>query len=116
MENATKALLIAGSILVVIILISVGVKLLNSTSDTTEASQSTMKATAITTFNTQFTSYLNKDLTKSQVSTLLQKIIASNAVNKDHPVKFKGTLTIPSTSDAGKYTADYKDGYITNIK
>lgn len=36
MENATKALLIAGAILIVIILISFGLIVLNSTSDSAE--------------------------------------------------------------------------------
>ena len=38
MENATKALLIAAAVLVVIVLIALGVRLLNSTSETKKAS------------------------------------------------------------------------------
>ena len=62
MENATKALLIAGSVLVAILLIAMGMKIFNSTSETTQQSQATMDATAITTFNTQFTGFLNKEI------------------------------------------------------
>lgn len=116
MENATKALLIAGSVLIAILLIAMGIRIFNSTSETTQQSQATMDATAITTFNSQFTGYLNKQLTASQATTLMQKIIASNAVNKTHIVKFQGSITIPSTASEGTYTAEYTDGYITNIK
>lgn len=116
MENATKALLIAGSVLIAILLIAMGIRIFNSTSETTDSAQKTMDATAITTFNSQFTGYLNKQLTASQATTLMQKIIASNAVNTTHKVKFKGSITIPSTALAGTYTAEYTDGYITNIK
>lgn len=108
MENATKALLIAGSILIAILLIAMGVKIFNSTSGTTQSAQSTMDATAITTFNTQFTGFLNKPITASQANTLEQKVIASNAVNTGHTVTF-------TNNGAGTYKATYINGYITAI-
>lgn len=117
MENATKALLIAGSVLIAILLIAMGVKIFSSTSSTVESTEATMNATAITSFNAQFTGYLNKSLTASQASTLVQKIIASNAVNKSHKVTFNSSSNIPTTADAGIYqaTVDENTGYITNI-
>lgn len=109
MENATKALIIAGAILIAILLITIGIKILNSTKGTVDSSQATMDATAITTFNSQFTGFLNKNLTIAQVSSLEQKIIASNAVNKEHQISF-------SNSGAGTYKAKYTNGYITSIE
>ena len=41
MENASKALLIAGAVLIVLVLISVGVLLLNRTGDTSNAAADT---------------------------------------------------------------------------
>lgn len=115
MENATKALLIAGSVLIAILLIAMGVRIFSSTSSTVESSEATMQATAITTFNTQFAGYLNKQLTASQASTLVQKIIASNAVNS-HKVKFNGSENIPTTANAGTYKATVDStGYIKDI-
>ena len=68
-----------------------------------------MDATAITTFNTQFTGFLNKEITATQASTLEQKIIASNAVNKEHQVSF-------TYGGAGTYTVkEYDGGYIKSI-
>lgn len=109
MENATKALIIAGAILIAILLITIGIKILNSTKGTVDSSQATMDATAITTFNSQFTGFLNKNLTIAQISSLEQKIMASNAVNKEHKVKFENKGT-------GTYTAQYTNGYITSIE
>ena len=57
MENATKALLIAGGVLVVIILIALGISLLNSTSGTTEQVKSSLSAQEILIFNSQFQQY-----------------------------------------------------------
>lgn len=113
MENATKALIIAGAILIAILLITIGIKILNSTKGTVDSSQATMDATAITTFNSQFTGFLNKNLTIAQVNSLKQKIIASNAVNKEHQISFPN---IESESVAGIYTAKYTNGYITLIE
>ena len=112
MENATKALLIAGAILIAILLITIGIKILNSTKGTVDSSQATMDATAITTFNSQFTGFLNKNLTIAQVSSLEQKIIASNAVNKEHQINFS-----KNGAGAGIYKADYdpQTGYIISI-
>lgn len=110
MENATKALIIAGAILIAILLITIGIKILNSTKGTVDSSQATMDATAITTFNSQFTGFLNKNLTIAQVSSLEQKIIASNAVNTEHKVIFEN-------KGAGTYKViKYENGYIKEIE
>lgn len=116
MENATKALLIAGSVLIAILLIAMGVRLFSSTTGTVNSAQSTMDATAITTFNSQFAGYLNKPITQSQCATLIQKLIASNATNKSHNVNFNGGNPQNATAEAGTYKANYTDnGYIDNI-
>ncbi len=121
MENATKALLIAGSVLVAILLIAMGLRIFNSTQGTVDSSQKTMDATAIATFNTQFTGYLNKSLTVSQATMLAQKIMASNAVNNLHKIKYgdRTDLVIPnSLSGEGTYVGldENDDGYIDRIK
>ncbi len=118
MENATKALLIAGSILIAILLIAMGVKIFSSTSGTTKSAQSTMDATAITTFNTQFIGYLNKQITATQCGALIQKIIASNATNESHHVGWLSQTGDPTSATAtdGIYKAHYNsDGYIDYI-
>lgn len=108
MENATKALLIAGAVLVAILLITIGIRILNSTQGTVDSSQKTMQATEITTFNTQFTGFLNKNISAAQANSLEQKVLASNAVNKQHYVEF-------NNDGAGLYKATYTNGYITAI-
>lgn len=115
MENATKALLIAGSVLIAILLIAMGMKIFTSTEGTTGATTATMDATAIATFNNQFTNYLNKTLTVNQCATLIQKMIASNATNT-RQVKFKGDDPKNAIPEAGTYSAEYEGGYINNIK
>lgn len=89
MENASKALLIAGSVLVVILLIAIGVRVLNSTQGTTEATESTMKNTEIEMFNNQFIQYSGKNISAAEAYTLANKVVVSNAQNKEHFVTLK---------------------------
>lgn len=105
MENATKALLIAGSVLIAILLIAIGVKILSSTSGTTEATQSTMDATAVATFNGKFTQYLGKNKAKRQVIDLVNAIIANNATDETHLISIS---KIKDGTDQGalKQTSD----------
>ena len=77
MENASKALLIAGAILIVIVLISVGMLIVNSTQDMTERAGTTASSQAIQVFNQQFTQYEGTQK-GSTVKSLIQAINASN--------------------------------------
>lgn len=101
MENATKALLIAGSVLIAILLIAMGVKIFKSTSGTTEAAQSTMDSTAVTIFNSQFTSYLGKNKSKNDVISLVNKIIASNANTNNREVIININIGDTSSTTGG---------------
>ena len=130
MENASKALLIAGSILVVIVLIAVGMKVLNSTAGASESSQKTMDATAITNFNMQFVNAgarIGSEVTLSGSKTLAlqQKVLASNAVNTTHKITGTlveqtngGTTSVPQIDTTKKYTVKAtqdSNGYINTI-
>ena len=130
MENASKALRIAGSVWVVIVLIAVGMRILNSTAGASESAQKTMDSTAITNFNMQFVNAgvrIGSEVTLSGSKTLAlqQKVLASNAVNTTH--KITGTLvsktdggvtTTPTIETNKKYkvtaTSD-ANGYINKI-
>ena len=57
MENASKALLIAGAILICIVLISIGMLVLNSTTDVTEQVGDITASQAAQAFNNQYMNY-----------------------------------------------------------
>ena len=127
MENATKALLIAGSVLIAILLIAMGLRIFNSTSETTQQSQKAMDATAIATFNSQFNAGFSynqtnemerRNMTSVQVNTLLQKIKASNAVNKDYQINIVklgiGEITNNKMYAMTLYDRN-KDGYYDEV-
>lgn len=121
MENASKALLIAASLLIVILLIAMGMKVFNSTAGTTDNVETTMNATEIATFNSKFTAYAGtKSL--SQVKALANVVIANNATS-DNKVKFNedetanGITSIIANLAEGTYEVgfQYAGGLVSSI-
>lgn len=96
MENATKALLIAASVLIVIVIIALGVRLLNSSSTTANQADEVSKEISETTnsivdemgedfqdiglnkkerFNRKFEKYFDSDASPEKARQLLQTVI-----------------------------------------
>lgn len=122
MENATKALIIAGAVLISILLISVGIMVFNSASDPINQSQNNSEAQAIQIFNNTFTEYLGENKSGSQVKNLVSAIIASNSKNEDHQVTINknaaNSYKISSISTKLRYKVEETindDGYIEDI-
>lgn len=80
MENASKALIIAGAILLSILIIAIGMYIYNSSQNTVTNVTSQFGDTEIQTFNQQFTMYEGKQ-SGTNVKALLGKVIASNSQN-----------------------------------
>lgn len=89
MENASKALLIAGAVLIVILLIAVGMKIFNSSSSTADQVDTNMQTVEITTFNNKFLQYAGKQ-SGTQVKALINVVIAHNATDEARKVKVNG--------------------------
>lgn len=124
MENASKALIIAGAILISILLISVGVLVMNSINPMKDSAQKRTEAMASESFNAQFTSYEGEQ-SGSQVRAMFSAVNASNAANPDHQVKVvkdDGTTEIKNASGYAtnkKYTIEiitYDAGYASVIQ
>ena len=124
MENASKALIIAGAILISILLISVGVLVMNSINPMKDSAQKRSEAMASEYFNAQFTSYEGEQ-SGSQVRAMFSAVNASNAANPDHQVKVvkdDGTTEIKNASGYAtnkKYTIEiitYDAGYASVIQ
>ena len=78
MENAVKALLIAASVMVAILIISLGISIYNSSSGIGDEASSTLESTAAFAFNERFTSYMSKSASGSTAKTLVNKIMQHN--------------------------------------
>lgn len=102
MENASKALIIAASILIAILIIALGVTIFNRAQDA--ASTESLDTAEINMFNQKFEKYStgeDEDVLGSQVKTLVSTAISNASTNKDDQIKIPdisftdkvGTLT-----------------------
>lgn len=103
MENASKALLIAGAILICILLIGVGMLVYNGAMEGINGGISSMDENAKQQFNVKFTQYEGKK-SGSNVRALIGNIITSNSTYQDVDGKLveliiENTSFKPTTSD-----------------
>ena len=92
MENASKALIIAGAILIAILLIGIGVALINALNGPQEEALGQISGTAMNIFNGKFEKYAGQNKRGSDVKTLLSEIITNNAATQSgRIVKVKTT-------------------------
>ena len=86
MENTSKALIIAGAILVAILLISIGIIIINSMKKPIRQADKEADSQAVQIFNSQFQSYIGKNKTASQVSSLIGKIMGLYGSDSKHEI------------------------------
>ena len=129
MENASKALVIAGAILIVILLISIGIAILNSTSNLQKEVNEGIESTEVQSFNEQFTKFEGRIVNASQVKSLLLLTKANNAyydfdsntpIGTDKYVKITGSVTSNSLFANKTYKVSIdsynQNGYVSIIK
>lgn len=126
MENASKALLIAGAILIVILLIAVGMMVYQGAQGSINKAIGSMSSTEKDIHNKQFESYIGQKVSGSNVKSLLSKIITNNAddnnvevevfdeSNKKDADNLMNSITT-AASTTYKVESTYSDGVITKI-
>ena len=124
MENASKALIIAGAILISILLITIGIVLINSGRDVVDTGTAGMQSQKIQTFNSQFTAY-EGTRKGSEIRSLFNTVNASNATDEVHQVKITGVTSAGTLVSTKNYTvtlkyatgteADTEKGYVYEI-
>ena len=144
MENASKALIIAGAILLAILIISLGIMIYRQASGVVDSNA--MDEVAVSSFNEKFQQYVGDNVRGANVNALINTIIQNNLSNSDDTSKqvklvgsglsISGTnanwstkvptgTAITSTSDSGSAltgrsyevttTPDPQSGYITTV-
>ena len=76
MENASKALIIAGAILLAIVIISLGLIVVNNVRNTVDTSN--LNEQEIQAFNSKFTAYEGQKVSGSRVNSLIQQVVSTN--------------------------------------
>ena len=96
MENASKALIIAGAILLSILIISLGIIIFTQAQDTIDSIN--MSEQEIMAFNNKFLPYQGESVRGSQVNALMQAVASNNQSAKDNgETKTKG-ITVDGTA------------------
>lgn len=85
MENASKALIIAGAILLSILIISLGIMIYNQASGV--VNNNSMNEVEISSFNQKFMQYEGTNVKGAQVNALLNQIVQSNVSTQDDTSK-----------------------------
>lgn len=115
MDNASKALIIAGAILIAVMLVSLGVMLYNTAAGVAEGTIGTVESLGVEGYNAQFNQYVGNRQKANVAQGLIDKVIANNA-NGDTTIKVtlkKGTGA-PSTITA--MSAQSTAAQLTNMR
>lgn len=119
MENAAKALIIAGAVLIAIALISLGVYIISSQKGTIETSKNAADTLEVTTFNSTFLKYVGSRKKGSEVKSLLIDIQTNNSRNPSRTIgveygDIKEVSDIQTAISAGKSYNVSAVGYDSN--
>ena len=133
MENASKALIIAGAILIAILIVSLGILIFNNFAGKAKESAN-MDEQEIAAFNSKIKPYLGNSVAGSQVNALLQYCLACNTTSKknNYTNRYITVKELPSgkiilDEDSTSYTrvntsntfytvnGQYTDGFLTQI-
>ena len=100
MENASKALIIAGAILISILIIAIGMFIYNNSIGSVEGALTSMDTQEIEASNKQWTNYEGNQK-GSQVKSLINKLIANANTNKEETHKIVGLTYEASSTNTG---------------
>ena len=119
MENASKALIIAGAIIISILVIGLGVFIFSGASENADVSSS-MNSQKAQAHNGTFTNYFGQKVSANKVKELMKQIVTNNATAETADEKAKiyihvsvvkqGTMTVGDTT-ATDVTGWVKSGY-----
>ena len=79
MENASKALIIAGAILLSIVLITLGVVIIGRGQEAVD--KANIDDQVVSTWNQKFTQYAGNSVSGTNVNVLINSVLSSNSVN-----------------------------------
>lgn len=85
MENASKALIIAGAILLSILIISLGIMIFNQASGV--VNNNAMTEVEVNSFNQKFEQYMGQKVRGANVNALVQAVNTNNMANNDDESK-----------------------------
>lgn len=114
MENATKALIMAGGILLALLVIGALIMLFSNLSSHQEQNDASRKTAQIAEFNNQFEPYNKDNLTLMELKSIYNKI-ESNNKNSDYKIEHNIDESILDGVDANKDKKIDNEDNISNL-
>lgn len=108
MENASKALIIAGAILVSMLIVGLGVMIYNNVRDKTDISG--LDQTQITAHNSPFESYFGNSVPGSNVKALISSVNANNNSSSVNDEEIGNKIYLIDESNAVVTSSGIKTG------
>ena len=114
MENASKALLIAGAVLIVILIIGVGMAIYQGSTGTINKATSKMSAQEIEMANQDYAPYIGNSIPGTKVKSLINEINANRVSDDSFSMTWNGTdisknLVVTNVVASHKYTINITD-------
>ena len=113
MDNASKALVMAGAILIAVMLISLGVLLFNQGQQTAQQAGHLMDSRAISTYNSTYQMFEGAKRSPSEARKLITDVNAHNKNSQEvydyGSITLKETTSTSAISDQKKYTIELTD-------
>ncbi len=97
MDNASKALVMAGAILIAVMLISLGVYLFNVAKGQAEGTGQQLQTFQVESYNSRYTSYFGKNKSLAEVQSLVS-LVNSHNHNQTEVNTYGGMVTISATN------------------
>ena len=98
MENASKALIIAGAILLSILIIGLGMMVFNNAKNALTSAN--LDQEQIDAFNSKFESYIGTNKRGTDIRTLCNTVKSSNAADEENAIKISYCSDTDKTSQA----------------
>ena len=108
MENASKALIIAGAILLAILLVSLGIMVYNNAKGT--VSDASLASEEAQTFNTKISQYCGNNKSATDMNSLVDAIAASNGAQTRVASGERHVVSIKINNAAGGSASSYVTG------
>jgi len=99
MDNASKALIIAGAVLIAVMLVSVGVMIYQNSIGLVQNQMNNIDSLDAVAFNATFTQYCGTNKNAQNAKTLIEKITQSNTFSTEREIKIDVISEVDPTSD-----------------
>lgn len=116
MENASKALIMAGSVLIAIIIIALLYSFITTLSTMQQEEDLLLLAEQTEKFNREYEAFQKKLLRGTDVVTVINKAMANNKKYDDQETVYDINIKFKLKTAISKITVEYKDGEVSKSK